>query len=263
MKKQGFLKKGIAFFAALTMALSMMFTAPVHATADNGLTIQKVWHDGDGAARPASVEVVVETEEIATGIKSTHDLTLSAAENWVTTIPVLPEYKYTVAEKPIPNYKTEVIKNGENNYTIVNTVLMGFGIQKSWSGDEEHPEARPNQIEVIIRRNGEEFHRAILKAPDWEFGTHLPGFDENGNSYTYTVEEVAVPNYTSALYGEGLPLGDGTIGVSYNILNTYTPENPNKPEEPKKEEPKTDKKPTTKTMPKTAAGVSLAAIIGL
>ena len=85
-------------------------------------------------------------------------------------------------------------------------------VTKVWSGDSEAD--RPASITVNLLGNGVVIDTVTLtEANNWShIFEALPTTDKNGQSYTYTVSETAVPGYTTQI------TGDAQIG--FTITNT-------------------------------------------
>ncbi|MDO5696294.1 MAG: Cna B-type domain-containing protein [Eubacteriales bacterium] len=272
MKNQGFLKKGVAFFATLTMALAMLLMAPVHATAAEEVkpdvrvvdgSVKKVWRDGNNVEnmRPSVISCTFTGVDPDTGdVQGPLVVDLNAGMNWMEGGPLEKNRKWSVAETPVPGYQTEVISEDGFNFTVINTLMMELRVNKTWLGDEKDTEVRPETVEVTIYQNGQAYKTELLRAPDWTLSMNVPKYDAEDKAYVYTVAETPVANYKAEVQEEviasSVPGEISVAGQGFTIVNTYTPDAP-------KEEPKEEPKPTGKTMPKTAAGVSLAAIIGL
>ena len=173
------------------------------------LKLTKIWNDNNDILgfRPDSIRV-----NIYNGVVLTATTTLTKAENmvdantWEKTIS-LPKYteegeviEYTIEEEEI------ILENGDkytpliNGSTITN-VLTHTGkisITKIWKDDSNKYLTRPDSIEVIIMKNGQDYKTITLSAenattinPDiWQvIDIDAPAYDTNGNKNTYTIKE--------------------------------------------------------------------------
>lgn len=183
---------------------------------------EKIWQDGDSNDRPASIfvnlllnDVVLETREV------------TEADNWTYQFEDLPEfdesgerYSYDITEHGVPGYKTDI-----DGYDIINTRTdnTSVTVNKIWLDDEVAD--RPDDITVHLLRNGERIDTVqITKDLNWTYTFNdLDAFDELGQAYVYTVEEVPVEGYETIING-------------YDITNKKTPivipEQPEQPEGP-------------------------------
>lgn len=106
-------------------------------------------------------------------------------------------YVYTVSEQPVANYTTNIEGSVvTNTYTSPQITVTAT---KKWVGG---PEDRPT-IQLQLLRNGQPYQEAVtLPSGTTEHSWQVAETDEAGNPYTYTVDEVAVPeNYTKELDG--------------------------------------------------------------
>ncbi|MBS4750440.1 Cna B-type domain-containing protein [Carnobacteriaceae bacterium zg-ZUI78] len=148
--------------------------------------------------------------------------------NWTYTFMKLSKYKsenlenvYTVKEVGEENnrvtvgdhtYTVNVEGNQENGYTITNTYVPGkteYTVNKVWmNGPTEKP-----TISVQLYQNGAVYGKAVELTSGTTNHTwrDLPATDNTGVAYTYTVDEVNVPEgYEKAV-------------VDNTITNTYVP----------------------------------------
>lgn len=130
-----------------------------------------------------------------------------------------------IVEKVIPNNKIEPI--------IEKTEVT---VMKVWEGG---PTPRPN-IDIQLYRNGEAYGSPVtLSDGETEYTwADLDLTDENGEAYTYTVDELEISEgYEKSLSEDNL-----------TIINTYVePEEPAEPEEP--EEPEESEEPAEPEVP--------------
>ena len=189
-----------------------------HIPETTSVHVAKHWaddNDRDGI-RPASITINL----LADG-EVVQSQTTTLAEDWAVEFTELPVYKdgkkivYTVEEAAIDGYTASYTENNENNFTVSNihevekTSVKG---KKIWKDNFDQDGKRPDAITVYLLANGEKVDSKVVTADDnwkWEF-TDL-NKNEGGEEITYTVIEMAVPNYASEVNGN-------------NIINTYVPE---------------------------------------
>ncbi|MGF9770765.1 Cna B-type domain-containing protein, partial [Bacillus albus] len=166
----------------------------------------KTWNDNNATDRPSSIQVdllqngnVIQTQEV------------TAANNWNYTIADLPAYDndgnaytYTVKEKPVAGYKSEV-----NGYNITNTKDAKTSVSGTKTWKDNNATDRPSSIQVDLLQNGNVIQtQEVTAANGWNYTfAELAQYDANGVAYTYTVKEKPVAGYKSEVNG-------------YNITNT-------------------------------------------
>ncbi|QIW22089.1 Cna B-type domain-containing protein [Bacillus thuringiensis] len=166
----------------------------------------KTWNDNNATDRPSSIQV----ELLQNGnVIQIQDVT--AANNWNYTIADLPAYDndgnaytYTVKEKPVAGYKSEV-----NGYNITNTKDAKTSVSGTKTWNDNNATDRPSSIQVELLQNGNVIQiQDVTAANNWNYTiADLPAYDNDGNAYTYTVKEKPVAGYKSEVNG-------------YNITNT-------------------------------------------
>src|SRR5699024_650886 len=178
----------------------------------------KIWKDDTEADRPEEItvnllqnNVVIDTKEV------------TADDNWEYTFTDLDKYdnegksyKYSVKEQDVEGYNSEV-----NDYDITNTRAekKDIEVNKAWLDDNS--KERPESIEVYLKQNGENFDTIELTADnDWTYTfTDLEAFDENGQAYSYSVEEKAVEGYETTI--DGFDITNLRVGET-EVLGTKT-----------------------------------------
>lgn len=143
--------------------------------------------------------------EVTTPNGNTFNLTTGA--DGTVTSGVLKQGTYTVKEVTPPTgyeintdtFTLEVTPTGGALQTVKDTpIKRSIKVDKKWIGKEGGP------VEVILKADGTEVQRASLDvAGNW---THtfdnLREYNANGQKINYTVEEVSLPNYDSAVSGD-------------------------------------------------------------
>ena len=143
--------------------------------------------------------------EVTTPDGNTFNLTTGA--DGTVTSGVLKQGTYKVKEVKAPTgyelnedtFTLEVTPTGGALQTVKDTpIKRSIKVDKKWIGKEGGP------VEVILKADGTEVQRASLDvAGNW---THtfdnLREYNANGQKINYTVEEVSLPNYDSAVSGD-------------------------------------------------------------
>ena len=180
------------------------------------VTVNKSWVGDEEAldARPSSIKVQLYHGEEKYG----EEVTLSAPE-WTYTWKDLPKdgVEYSVKEPiVVEGYTATVTKEADGSYKITNTYdkkdeTTEVTVNKSWVGDEEALDARPESIKVQLYHGEEKYGEEVtLSAPEWTYTwKDLP---KDGVEYSVK-EPIVVEGYTATVKKEA----DG----SYRITNTY------------------------------------------
>ncbi|WP_150985277.1 Cna B-type domain-containing protein, partial [Bacillus mycoides] len=160
----------------------------------------KTWNDNNATDRPSSIQV----ELLQNGnLIKTQDV--SAANNWNYTFADLPAYDndgntytYTVKEKPVAGYKSEV-----NGFNITNTKDAKTSVSGTKTWNDNIATDRPSSIQVDLLQNGNVIQtQDVTAANSWKYTfADLAQFDANGVAYTYTVKEKPVAGYKSEVKG--------------------------------------------------------------
>jgi LPXTG-motif cell wall-anchored protein len=208
---------------------------------------RKTWNDNDNQfnTRPENITVKL----MRNGEKYAEKNVKSDNHgNWTYRFDKLPKYDakgkaytYTIQEEKVSGYTTKV-----NGYDLVNTYRNNETTEvsgtKTWNDYDNKFNTRPESITVKLMQNDEKYAEKIVKADkkgNWSYRfDKLPKYDAEGKAYTYTIQEVKVPDYTTKVNG-------------YDLVNTYTgPETPKTPSDPKKPQvPLSPKKPDTSKQP--------------
>ena len=196
-----------------------------HTILKTNICVKKEWDDNNDqdGYRPESIFVnLYANDEFVTQ----QEITPDDNNNWEYTFEDLDQYAngseitYTITEKEVTEYTTEITGNMTDGYTITNshkTETTEVSVEKVWDDNDNQDGYRPNTIKVILLGNGEKAGEVTLSsANNWKFTfENLPKKDK-GNIINYTIEELNVDKYTSNITGN---MTDG-----YTITNTHTPE---------------------------------------
>ena len=102
---------------------------------------------------------------------------------------------------------------------LVKSQTVDINGTKTWNDEGNKDKTRPEKITIYLLANGKVINdKEISEADGWKYSfTGLAKYDVNGNEIKYTVDESEVEKYTKQVNG-------------YDIVNTYTPDNPPTPE---------------------------------
>ena len=184
-----------------------------HETEKTEVSGIKSWDDNNNqdGIRPSKITVNL----LADGTK-VDSKEVTADNNWKYSFTDLPKYAdgkeivYTVTEDAVEGYESTV--NGSN---ILNTHIpetTEVSGTKTWVDNDDQDGKRPTSITVNLLANGEKVNSQVVTAAgNWTYNfTDLPKYADV-NEIEYTVEEVAVADYTTEING-------------YDIINTHKPE---------------------------------------
>ena len=182
----------------------------------------KTWNDegNKDKTRPEKITIYL----LANG-KVINDKEISEADGWKYSFTGLAKYdvngneiKYTVDESEVEKYTKQV-----NGYDIINTYTPPETIDisgtKTWNDEGNKDKTRPEKITIYLLANGKQVDAKEISEKDgWKYSfTGLAKYDDNKQEIKYTVDESEVEKYTKQVNG-------------YDIVNTYTPDNPPTPE---------------------------------
>lgn len=165
--------------------------------------INKIWKDNNYTDRPSSINYVLKQD----GIKFKEG-TITANNNWQTTISELPmyradgaEYTYTVEESQITLPNGDIYIPSYNGLTITNTLhgKTNLTVTKIWADWNNEYMVRPDSINIDIKnKEGQIVKTVTLTAQNalpnnsnvWELqADNLEKYDKNGVLQTYTISE--------------------------------------------------------------------------
>ena len=182
----------------------------------------KTWNDegNKDKTRPEKITIYL----LANG-KVINDKEISEADGWKYSFTGLAKYdvngneiKYTVDESEVEKYTKQV-----NGYDIINTYTPPETIDisgtKTWNDEGNKDKTRPEKITIYLLANGKQVDAKEVSEKDgWKYSfTGLAKYDDNKQEIKYTIDESEVEKYTKQING-------------YDIVNTYTPDNPPTPE---------------------------------
>ena len=177
----------------------------------------KVWSDAEN-------QDGVRPDELVVTLSDGQTVTLTAENNWASTIKNLPKYKngkeikYTWAETNVPTGYELTSNNTIGSLTTITnthkTAETEATVKKVWSDAENQDGIRPNEI-VVTLSDGQTV--TLNRENNWTSTIkNLPRYKE-GKEIKYTWTETNVPT--------GYELtGNSTEGTITTITNTHTPE---------------------------------------
>ncbi len=180
--------------------------------ADKDVKIKIEW---DNTGAPAAQRPTSTTVDLKHGNGTTYKtgIAIAATDSWAKTVAIPPlDYNgpYSITAAAITDYtvayRTETDGTLVAKYTFKMPEISVTGT-KTWSAPTGV--TKPN-ITVNLKRNGTTVDSKTLTSTDTGFTfSKLAKYDSTGVAYTYTVEETAVPGFTTTYSG-------------YNITNTYS-----------------------------------------
>ena len=102
---------------------------------------------------------------------------------------------------------------------LVKSQTVDINGTKTWNDEGNKDKTRPEKITIYLLANGKQVDAKEISEKDgWKYSfTGLAKYDDNKQEIKYTVDESEVEKYTKQVNG-------------YDIVNTYTPDNPPTPE---------------------------------
>jgi len=253
------------------------------------VSVYKTWDDNNDAAGTRPDQVTVQLIRAGTVEKTA---ALSAANSWSYTFYELdPAASYTVREVAVSGYTPDYRGNAATGITITNRSntqpdqpdppinpdppgpvepvpeTIDIPVIVVWRGDENHPQARPEQVTVHLISSGNIVSTLYLTAADGWQGA----FADVPADLAYSIWQLSVDGYSTAY--------EGSASQGFTVINTYRsqtpsdPPSPPQPPSPPPYEPPVPVDPSQPTIPQTgeqlfplwlllAAGVLLV-ILGL
>lgn len=189
----------------------------------------KSWWDNDDqdGKRPDSITIALYADySDGKGPVKIAEKTVTAEDDWAGSWTGLPKYKngteiiYSVDELNVPDGYTKVV-DGYNIRNVHTPETISISGVKKWEDENNQDSLRPNYIQINLMRqvgDGE-----IEKVDDvWAYSTtnwawsfdDLPQY-EGGQFITYSIEEIQVDGYTTAI--------TGSVKDGFTITNTHEP----------------------------------------
>lgn len=127
---------------------------------------------------------------------------------------------YTVSEDSVTDYSVRVSGSAEIGFTVTNTYepdVTSLHVSKVWEDDDNRDGMRPTVITVNLLANGEKVDSHTLSAENnWSYDFEKLPVKADGETISYTVEEVSVEGYVSTIEGNAIS--------GYKLVNAHTPE---------------------------------------
>lgn len=190
-----------------------------HVPAVISISGSKTWVDNNNqdGSRPASITVnlIKDGEIIDTRV-------VTAANGWQYSFTNLPKFEngviinYSIVENAVEDYSTTY-----NGYNIINThtpAKTSVTVTKTWNDNLNQDGMRPAAITVKLYANGVDTGKTLVLNAGNNWTDSFVNLDKfsGGVAIAYTVGEVEIPGYTSAI------TGDQQNG--YVITNTHVPQ---------------------------------------
>ena len=184
------------------------------------IDVSKVWQDDDAEdLRPDDITVRLWQAVGAGTASEVDDMTIEPDMdgNWADTFENQDMYDnlgrlyiYSITEDSISGYASVITGDADEGFEITNTLTgeTEVTVTKTWVGDEDDLEMRPDSITVRLwRAVGDEDPDEIDSdsfgaSEDWTIDfTGLDMYDEFGRLYIYSITEDAVTGYTTVIDG--------------------------------------------------------------
>lgn len=201
---------------------------------DYTLKVIKEW---ENTPQEAKEEIVI---ALKIGDYVMDTVTLNQENEWCAEFTQLPDpaslignLEYAVVETPVLESFTPIYKNAEvkgNTITIhvtnVYAKTINIPVTKKWSDDNNRKDIRPKSVTVNLLANGEKTDKKLVLNEDNSWTSSFNNLDEckNGQKIKYTIAEVAVEGYETAI--------TGNTEKGFLVTNSYVPDKPSNPDEP-------------------------------
>ncbi|MGJ8730144.1 Cna B-type domain-containing protein [Listeria aquatica] len=173
---------------------------------------EKVWQDLDNKwdTRPESITVNL----LQNGkVYDTQEVRANNDGKWLYHFSGAPKmdangkaYSYTVDEGNVPEGYVKSVNGTTITNTYQNSTQTSISGKKVWQDFDNQLNTRPDAITIELLQNGEVYQTKQIQAGengDWTFSfSGLPKYDASGEAYSYTVDEVDVPEgYVESVEG--------------------------------------------------------------
>lgn len=204
----------------------------IHGDMENGFVItnrhtpetihisgSKTWDDEDDqdGIRPETILIRLHAngEEV-------ENKTVTADDNWSWSFEDLPKYEageeiqYRISEDTVADYSASY-----DGYDVTNSYTPGktsVTVIKNWKDNNDQFEKRPDEITVVLLADGVKTGKTLTLNEENNWMGSFTALDvyKSGQKITYTVEEISVSGYQTAISGDA--------ETGFTITNTYTPE---------------------------------------
>ena len=179
----------------------------------------KTWDDADNQNGKRAESITIRLYADGTEVGSR---TVTAEDGWEWSFTNLPKYAggeeiiYTITEDTVTDYTTSY-----DGYNVTNTYAPGktsVTVTKNWQDDYDQDDIRPDSITVKLLADEEDTGKTLTLSESNHWMGSFAGLDKyvDGAEIEYTIEEVEVNGYDSAI------TGDASIG--FTITNSHTPD---------------------------------------
>lgn len=182
------------------------------------IVVTKEWDDSDNndKVRPDSVTVYLKNSD-----ETVETVELSEDNKWTYTFNVpqfddKAEIAYTVEEKEVEGYTTEINGTLEDGFVITNThavETVKVSVTKVWDDKDNYNGMRPETVMVVLLADGEEVDSTLLSEENGWTYTFEAAKNADGKEIEYTIKEVEVENYWVEV--------EGNMTDGFTITNTY------------------------------------------
>ena len=189
------------------------------------IIITKEWNDKDNEynTRPDNIKV-----NLLRNGTLFQEVTLSG-NDWNSNnieVPLYDEngvkYNYTISEDSIDEYG--LVEYDQNNYKITNSLKkkINLVIKKIWVDDNNSNNTRPNELNITLLRNGENYQTVTLTGDtnEWTTSIEVDKYDSSFNKYKYSIKEVndSISDlYSNVTYSEDELTVTNTLGEITNL----------------------------------------------
>ena len=194
-------------------------------TGNKNINITKEWNDKDNEynTRPDNIKV-----NLLRNGNLYQEVTLSG-NDWNSNnieVPLYDEngvkYNYTISEDNVDEYG--LVEYDQNNYKVTNTLKkkINLVIKKIWVDDNNSNNTRPNELNITLLRDGENYQTVTLTGDtnEWTTTVEVDKYDENQNKYKYSIKEVndSISDlYNNVTYSEDELTVTNTLGEITNL----------------------------------------------
>ena len=198
-----------------------------HTPEKTSVSVTKTWNDNDNqdGIRPEEITVYLYADD---AVKETVTIKPNADGNWSYTFTDLDKYDngkaitYTVGEKAVDGYTTDLGGGVETGFVITNTHTpekTNLPVNKVWKDNSNQDGYRPENITVELLADGVETTTTLTLNANNNWADTFVNLDKykNGKEIVYSVKEVTVnEHYTSVV--------EKNANGGYTVTNTHETE---------------------------------------
>ena len=198
-----------------------------HTPEKTSVSVTKTWNDNDNqdGIRPEEITVYLYADD---AVKETVTIKPNADGNWSYTFTDLDKYDngkaitYTVGEKAVNGYTTNLSGNVETEFVITNTHTpekTNLPVNKVWKDNGNQDGYRPENITVELLADGVETTTTLTLNANNNWADTFVNLDKykNGKEIVYSVKEVTInEHYTSVV--------EKNANGGYTVTNTHETE---------------------------------------